>query len=189
MKMFIQPTKPENFEKTISGAFSAQKLIDAGIEDLYSGADAENLHAWGANSKRLNTVKTFKNKLEVGDIVLFCHSKTVLGYGYVAQKIQSSELGKSLWDDEDFEYVYLLKDICLDPPFTFSELLKTLGYSSNWNSQGFSCPVPQTEFFNNLYPLIEKKEVLNEVEFTVCHKTKKVSVRIPQGYSMEIKTK
>ncbi|MEI4462294.1 hypothetical protein SZL87_07675 [Exiguobacterium indicum] len=73
--------------------------------------DVKKVSVWGVkDGKNYVTFNKFQ-RIENGDIVMFYSTQKFVAYGEVIGKIESKEWSKELWWSEDFENIYVLRDV------------------------------------------------------------------------------
>ena len=112
MNLWLVPASDDaadaNVMKTLAVPISRERAEAAGIE--------VGTRAWGAKASSDASVNKFK-KMSAGDYCLFYTrpraggSKRYCWKGVISRTVQSMKISKALWDDPDFELVYLLKDV------------------------------------------------------------------------------
>ena len=143
-KLIIQPCSNliarQNYMHTIQNSVSIQDISRYLTEDqkseLLKYFPEGNLRVWGvvdgSEGKHLPEWKSIKK----GDVAVFTWDSAIRSHAIVFGKLVSAELSTYLWNDNRYKNIYFLGNI-ENVEISYKVFNKLLGYSKNFNYQGF----------------------------------------------------
>lgn len=137
MNLYILPGSYENLAATIfkSVPFShlEQALSAPVINRIRQKLGDQMPHCWAFSRGAI----AYYNQMHEDDVVLLKENQTdsFNVRGIIADKVQSPALGKILWDDEHWEFIFFIKDI-KQISIPFHRLRVELEYDENFYMQG-----------------------------------------------------
>ena len=131
--VFLAPCDPENFERTVGSKVDLSEFPDR--PDALSGTD--DVRFWGARVGSGN--RTYFEKMEPGDLVLFYHDQDYVGTGWVGTTFEDEAgwASATFWQDAPSELVYTIEEFS-GVSVPKSAVHRIFDYKEGYHPQGLS---------------------------------------------------